>query len=117
MEKTSKSYTEKKTFYPFSQMGKNVFKNIMAKKITYFYRWKKNWITKNRPGYKGINNISGSPHELLHNFLHPHLQAYEADAVAPPQPEQVQQVPVRLLQNHLLAVEHRRLARHAAAIL
>lgn len=30
------------------------------------------------------------PHKFLHDFLHPHLQAYEADAVAPPQPEQVE---------------------------
>lgn len=61
--------------------------------------------------------ISGLPHEFLHDFLHPHLQAYEADAIAPPQPEQVQQIPVGLLQNHLLAVKHSRLTRHAATIL
>ena len=70
----------------------------------------------------GLNNklgiqISGLPHEFLHDFLHPHLQAYEADAIAPPQPEQVQQIPVGLLQNHLLAVKHSRLTRHAATIL
>lgn len=64
-----------------------------------------------------VYNISDSPHEFLHDFLHPHLQAYEADAVAPPQPEQIKQVPVRLLQNHLLAVKHSRLSCHAATIL
>lgn len=62
-------------------------------------------------------NISSPPHEFFHDLLHPHLQAYEADAVVPPQPEQVQQVPVRLLQNHLLAVEHSGLTCHVATVL
>lgn len=35
-------------------------------------------------------SIKIPPHKFLHDFLHPHLQAYEADAVAPPQPEQIQ---------------------------
>lgn len=35
-------------------------------------------------------HIYGLPHEFLHNFLHPHLQTYKADAIAPPQPEKVQ---------------------------
>lgn len=66
---------------------------------------------------KPIIEISDLPHEFLHDFLHPHLQAHEADTVAPPQPEQVQQVPVCLLQNDLLAVKHSCLTRHATAIL
>lgn len=58
-----------------------------------------------------------SPHEFLHDFLHPHLQAYEADSIAPPQLKQVKQVPVCLLQYQLLSVKHSRLPCHAAAIL
>lgn len=66
---------------------------------------------------KQVFNISDSPHEFLHDFLHPHLQAYEADAIAPPQAEQVKQVPICLLQNYLLSIEHSCLTSHAAAIL
>lgn len=65
----------------------------------------------------GVVFMSDSPHEFLHDFLHPHLQTYEADAIAPPQLEQVQQVPVSLLQYQLLSIEHSSLSCHAATIL
>lgn len=61
--------------------------------------------------------ISGLPHEFFHDLLHPHLKANEADAIAPPKPEQVQQVPVRLLQNHLVSVKHSSFTGHTAPVL
>lgn len=45
------------------------------------------------------------PHELLHDLLHPHLQSQEADAIVPPEAEEVQQVPVSLLQHKVLPAE------------
>lgn len=66
---------------------------------------------------EGVFNMSDSPHEFLHDFLHPHLQTYEADAIAPPQSEQVKQVPVCLLQYQLLSIEHSSLTCHAATVL
>lgn len=52
------------------------------------------------------------PHELLHDFLHPHLQPQEADAVVPPEAEEVQQVPVGFLQHEMLPAEDGAPAHH-----
>ena len=56
------------------------------------------------------------PHELLHDLLHPHLQSQEADAIVPPEAEEVQQVPVRLLQHEVLPIEDGAPASHLAPV-
>lgn len=56
------------------------------------------------------------PHELLHDLLHPHLQPQEADAVVPPEAEEVQQVPVRLLQHKMLPAEDGAPAHHLSPV-
>lgn len=61
-------------------------------------------------------NFHFSPHELLHDFLHPHLHPDKADAIPPPQAEQIQQVPVGLFQYELLAIKHSHLSRHTLPI-
>lgn len=57
-----------------------------------------------------------SPHELLHDFLHPHLHTDKADPITPPQAEQVQQVPVGLFQYELLPIKHSHLSCHTLSI-
>lgn len=56
------------------------------------------------------------PHELLHDLLHPHLQSQEADAVVPPEAEEVQQVPVSLLQHKVLPAEDGAPAHHLTPV-
>lgn len=56
------------------------------------------------------------PHELLHDLLHPQLQPQEADAVVPPEAEEVQQVPVGLLQHQALPVEDGTPASHLSPV-
>lgn len=56
------------------------------------------------------------PHELLHDLLHPHLQSQEADAVVPPEAEEVQQVPVSLLQHEILPAEDGAPAHHLSPV-
>lgn len=56
------------------------------------------------------------PHEFLHDFLHPHLQPQEADAVVPPESEEVQQVPVGFLQHEMLPAEDGASAHHFAPL-
>lgn len=56
------------------------------------------------------------PHEFLHDLLHPHLQSQEADAIVPPEAEEVQQVPVGLLQDEMLSTEDGAPAHHLATV-
>lgn len=56
------------------------------------------------------------PHELLHDLLYPHLQSQEADAIVPPEAEEVQQVPVSLLQHEILPTEDGTPAHHLSPV-